>query len=213
MCFAAFGGFRFFLHANGIGYIRHFLWTAGYFMLVAIITTLAFWDYIDRALQGFSTTPFIVLGIFIAVQAPIYIYLPRYFQEPTEYFETYPERCYLKIDWRRLVSKSMDILAQQVFIVLLIMFLRDAGLSLVQTIAAFAVLFGMLHVPLIASERGAWPSWLFAGIVAVFSIIFPILIIEVQYGFVYTYAIHWLFYMMMAAAFWMRYAERKSGNV
>ncbi|MDP3645502.1 MAG: hypothetical protein Q8R25_00235 [bacterium] len=208
LCFTAFGGFHLFMHKRGINYVDHYFLVAGYFLSVATLSTLIFWQSIILVLQDFSATPLIVLTLFMFCQIVLYMYLPKYFCESAEYFVKYPDRYYLKIDWRRLVSKSMDILAQQVFIVLLVLFLQDAGLSLIQIIMAFTFLFGLLHVPLIAHERGAWPSWLFAGIVVVFSIIFPILILKVQYGFVYNYMIHWLFYTVTATSFQIWYAKR-----
>jgi len=212
MCNAAFGIFFIFLHRSGVNYIDHFLWTASYFLFIAIITSLLFWSYIVTALHGFTATPFIVLWIFMLAQVILYIHLPRYLREPKEYFEKYPDRYYLKIDWKRLISKSMDIVAQQVFIVLLVTFLKDAGLSLPEIIFSFTFLFALLHIPLIASEWGAWPSWLFGGIVIVFSIIFPILILKVQYGFIYNIIIHWLFYTVTAVIFWIWSAKQTNST-
>jgi hypothetical protein len=206
------GFFFFFMHKKKIDYVSHFFWTAGYFLFVAIITCIIFWSYISKVIQGFVIAPFIVLGIVIMTTVILYICLPKYFQQPEEYFEKYPNREYLKIDWRRLVSKSTDILAQQVFIVLLITFLSDAGLLLHQVIIAFLILFGLLHIPLITQEHGAWPSWLFGGAVVTFSIIFPLLILNIHYGFVYTYIIHWLFYVFVAI--WgVAHENKKSGPV
>ncbi len=209
LCFAAFGGFRYFLHSRGIGYINHFLITTTYFVSFAVCTSFLFREQIERVLADFSAVPLIVLTIFIAVQTVLVILVPAYIRKPVEYLAAHSDRYYLDIHWRRLIAKSADILAQQVFIVLIILFLREAGLSLLQTIFAFTVLFGILHIPLIASERGAWPSWLFAAIVVMFSIAFPILILSVPYGFVYTFMIHWLYYTVLAVGFWLYDARQE----
>lgn len=207
---AAWGFFFLFMYRRGVDYVRRPFLTAGYFLLVASVAALIFWDHITRALKDFSATPLTALGVFMFVQILFYVYMSLFFQVPQEYFEKHPNREYLRIDAKRLVSKSMDILAQQVFIILLVMFLKDAGLSLIQIIFAFTFLFAFLHIPLIVSERGAWPSWVFGGAVLVFSVIFPILILNFKYGFVYTYMIHWLFYTVVAAVFWSRHTERKA---
>lgn len=157
--------------------------------------------------------PFVMLGLFIFAQVLLHVFFPRFVRKPKEYFARYPDRYYLKIDLRRLVSKSMDIMAQQVFIVVLVLLLYEAGLSFYKLLVVFGILFALLHVPLIASERGAWPSWLFAGIVVLFSVIFPTLILTVPYGFIYTYMIHWSFYMSIAVIFWIAYAERMKKTV
>lgn len=209
LCNATWGFFYMGMHRKGVDYITHFLWTASYFLFVAVLVSFIFWGRLVLVLQDFTAIPFLALGVFMVGQVALYVYFPRHVSEPKKYFETHPDRYYLKIDWRRLVSKSMDILAQQVFIVLLVLFLQDAGLSFYQILLAFGVLFALLHVPLIANERGAWPSWLFAGIVVVFSAVFPMLILTVHYGFVYNYILHWLFYTTVAVSFWLWSAHQQ----
>lgn len=204
------GVFFWFVYKKDVDYIKHFLLTATYFLCIAIFTSLIFRDHIARVLQNFTATPFIVLGLVIFAHIILYIYLPKYLREPKDYFKKYPKRQYLKIDQRRLVSKSMDILAQQIFVVLLVMFLQDAGLTLSQIIIAFAVIFGLVHTPLILVEWGAWPSWYFTIFSVLSAIIFPILILKVQYGFVYSYIVHWIFYTFTAIGFWIWYGKRQN---
>src|SRR3989344_4500933 len=105
------GIFFWFIYKKEVDYIKHFVKTSLYFFSVAAITSLIFKDYIARAIENFTVAPFIVLGVLILVHIILYIYLPKYLSKPKEYFEKYPKRQYLKIDRRRLVSKSMDILA------------------------------------------------------------------------------------------------------
>lgn len=164
-----------------------------------------FWQYLAPIVFDVELAPLIVLAVFTVVQLVFFIYVPWRLREPEEYLKAYPDRYYLKVDWRRLISKSADIAAQQVFIILLVIFLRDAGLSLFQMTVSFLFLFALLHVPLIVDEWGRWPSWLFAGAVVAFGISFPPLVLYVPYGFVYTYIIHWSFYILTALVFWIRY--------
>lgn len=207
LCYLTWGGFFFCLYRRGIDYTRHFLLTTTYFLSAGTLMALVFLPYLIGVVRDFTATPFIVLCIFMLAQIPVYTFLPTRLREPDEYFRRYPDRYYLRLDWRRLISKSADILAQQVFIVLLVTFLRDADLPFYQILAAFGILFMLLHIPLVASERGAWPSWLFAGAVVAFSVVFPTLILEVRYGFVYNYMIHWSFYTLTAVIFWVRRAR------
>lgn len=202
LCYAGWGGFFFLFHRNGVDYTRHYIWTTLYFLGVGAIIATIFRIYLAPIVQQFSLLPFIVFGVFMLVQLFIYVYVPKYLKAPTEYFEKYPNRYYLKLDWRRLVSKSADIAAQQAFIVLLVVFLKDAGLPLVQILFWFCLLFLFLHIPLLASERGRWPMYLFGVVVIVFSIIFPILILYIPYGFIYNIILHWLFYTTVAVVFW-----------
>jgi hypothetical protein len=203
----AWGFFFFLVQRKKMDYTKYFLRTTFYFLSVAVVTSWLFADSLIRITKNISATPWILFGIVLVATVFIYRYTLNYFQEPKEYFDRYPRREFLKISGERLLSKSTDILAQQVFIVLLITFFHDAGFSLAQTIIAFGILFSLLHIPLMVSERGAWPAWTFGGAVIVFSLIFPVIILNVHYGFVYTYLIHWAFYTIMAAVFWIRNAK------
>ena len=197
----------FFLYVyKRIDYIKHFVWTAVYFLAIAVITILIFKDHIFRIIQNFTSTPLVILGIVTLAHIALYFYIPKHYQEPKEYFERYPKRTFLTIDFRRMVSKSMDLFAQQVFIVLLASFLKDAGLSLVHIIATFAVIFGAVHAPLIIFERG-WPTWYFTVFSILSAVIFPVLILKIHYGFVYSYIVHWVFYTLTAVVFWILYPK------
>lgn len=205
LCYAAWGIFFVFLHSRGVDYVRHYWWTTGYFLSFAIGMSLLFWGYISNIIQNVAPTPLITFGVFMLSQLVLYVYVPKYIHEPAAYLQQHKNRDYLKINWRRLISKSADIVAQQVFIILLVLFLQEAGLTLPQTIAAFGVLFMLLHIPLLVNEWLRWPMWLFGGIVLAFSAIFPVLILTLNYGFVYNIILHWLFYTATAIIFWTQY--------
>ncbi len=203
LCNLAWAFFYFGLHRRGIGYTDGYSITAGYFLLVALISITIFKNIILPRVLPVDGGALMIFAGFMALQGLWYTFFPKFVYEPTEYFAHYPDRYYLKIDTRRLLSKSMDILAQQVIIVVLLVSLQSLGLTMLGIIGWFFILFALLHVPLIVSERGLWPSWLFAGAVVVFSLVFPPLILFVPYGFVYTFIIHWLFYTVSASVFWI----------
>ena len=185
-----------------VDYIKHFAWTASYFLVTAVITIVIFKEHILEVVQNFVLIPIVVLIVIIVTHIWLYSYLLKNFKKPAEYFEKYPKRTFLQIDFRRMISKSMDLFAQQIFIVLLALFLKDAGLTLGQIIIAFALIFGAVHAPLIIFERG-WPLWFFTIFSILSAVIFPILILRVNYGFVYSYIVHWTFYTLMAIVFWI----------
>jgi hypothetical protein len=214
LCFTAWGLFYAGLYRKlGIDYTRRFLLTTGYFFTVAIIALVIFRQLLTPILTDISMPPLVTLTLFMIFQTILYVLLPRYIRKPEEYFNRYPDRYFLKIDWRRLISKSADIVAQQFIILVLVLSLHDAGIPLPQLCLLFGFLFMLLHIPLIASERGAWTSWLFATIVVVFSIIFPVLILTVSYGFIYNIVLHWLFYTVTAIVFWFWYDRNRKRAV
>jgi len=207
LCFIAWGFFYLGLHRRGISYTEHFEITTLYFVCVGILIAALFWREVSHVVPAFSIIPFVFVAAFLFALILISIVVPKYVRTPVAYFTTYPDRYYLKLDWRRVISKSADIAAQQVFIVVLVVGLKDAGLTLPVLILYFFLLFALLHVPLIASERGRWPSLVFAGAVVAFSLLFPPLILFVPYGFIYTFLIHWIFYMTLALTFYFTHSS------
>jgi hypothetical protein len=197
------GIFKLFLLKH-IDYIKRYMITALYFLGVTIIVAFIFKNDLTEIIAKFSTTPFIILGIVIIFHIFLYSYIPKYIKEPKKYFEKFPERQYLSLSFKRLFSKSLDILAQQIFIVLLAIFLQSAGLNLIQTILIFSAFFGIAHIPLIFIEN-SWPSWYFTFSAILSAVLFPVLIIEIPYGFIYSYIVHWLFYTITAVGFWIIY--------
>ena len=209
LCYGAWGFFHGFLHKRGVTFESGYVWTSSYFLGVAAVLAAIFWSSLGPVVSNYELTPLLVLTVVLCAVLLIQLQLPKYVQEPRNYFEVHPNRYYLKLGWRRFVSKTVEIAAQQVFIVVLVVLLRDLGLRLPELIIIFGMLFFFLHIPLLTIERGRWPMWAFLGAVIGFSIIFPYFILYVPYGFAYNIAIHWLFYSFMAVTFWMWCARSK----
>ncbi len=207
LCYAAWGIFFVFLHPRGVNYTSRFLFTTGYFIGATALLALLFWSYLAEVLKAPQLLPLAGLALFMLAQLWWCKNAPHYIQESKTYLEQYPNRDYLSLNWRRLISKSADIANQQVFIILFVLFLNNLGLELYQLIIAFGILFALLHIPLFILEWGKWPMWLFGGAVVVFSLVFPPLILYVPYGFIYNIIIHWLFYTATATSFWFWYAK------
>ena|SRR3989338_1920912 len=197
-------GFFFMYLQIRVNYIRFYLITSLYFLATALITIFVFRGYISQVIQNFTVIPFVILGLVYAAHIILYYYFRGYVREPKEYFQRHPKRTYLFIDYRRLFSKSFDLFSQQVFIVLLAFFLKEAGLTIKEIIVAFALIFGIVHAPLIWLDKG-WPAWYFTVFAVLSAIVFPLLILKVNYGFVYSYIVHMVFYTLTAIGFWLIY--------
>lgn len=208
LCYAAWGFFFGYLRPRGVDYVQRPLWTTIYFTMVGSGIAALFWGHLIPLFDSGAALPLSTLGIFLLAQTIWYLYANSLIPESKEYLKRNPNRDYLSLNWRRLAPKSADILTQQIFIVLLILFLKDTGLSTLQILPVFGVLFAILHIPLMVLEWGHWPAWVFGGAVISFSAVFPLLILHVEYGFIYNLIIHWLFYTGVASAFWIRHALR-----
>lgn len=207
LCFVGWGGYYFFMQRRGIDFEHRYWITTIHFVVVGFVVALAFREQTLRVLADFSSAPIISAALFLIALYTVNRFLQKRFVVPSEYLARFPDRNYLSISNKRLISKSVEILAQQVFIVLLVIFLRDAGLSMPGITFGFMFLFALLHIPLIQAEWGKWPALPFIGAVIGFSLIFPVIILTIPYGFMYTFIIHWLFYAVLAIAFLYRYTR------
>lgn len=209
LCFVTWGVFYNVLFKRfGYGYTKGFVVTTAYFLSSAGVATVLFWDTLRLVLVDFSLMPLVALGIVMVVQLAVYTYMPSHVKRPDAYFAAHVDRYYVDIHWKRLVAKSADIVAQQVYIVLIVLFLQSFGLTLFGTVLWFGVLFALLHAGLVMAEWGKWPALLFGGAVVFFSIAFPILILTVPYGFAYNIILHWLFYTITATTFWLWHSRK-----
>ena len=197
----------FFLIFTSEDYVKRYIWVSAYYMVGAIFAFLVFKERLLKLLTDFTAQPLIILAVVAISQVAAHYYLPKCIKEPTEYFKRYPKRSYLNLSFKRLISKSIELITQQMFIILLTLFLSDAGLRLTQIVMVFALIFGVVHIPLIFIERW-WTSWYFVALSFVASAVFPTLILKVRYGFVYGYIIHWVFYTFISIGFWIVYNYR-----
>jgi hypothetical protein len=110
------------------------------------------------------------------------------------------------LDYRYLVSKAFEILYQQTMIVVLILIINGTINNLAGVMIVYAVVFGLGHFPMIGLFGEQQKSFTrFYVVVAVGSaIVFPVLILRVNYGFVYSYVVHSIFYTFLAGWFWVR---------
>ncbi len=94
--------------------------------------------------------------------------------------------------------KMAEILLQQLLIAVFVLELKVQFRSLYQVIIAYAVAFGGIHVLLFALSAAPSQHATFMTLGALLSsFIFPYLLLRVHGGFIYTYAIHVLFYIAL----------------
>lgn len=97
------------------------------------------------------------------------------------------------------LPKSMEVLVQQILITVLVLDLSFRFHSLKKVILGYAVCFGGAHVILFLLNGTPTSYALFMTTGAVLSsLVFPYFILRVQQGFVYTYTIHLVFYIVLA---------------
>jgi len=197
----AFGAF-FLLRKKGVNYIRFYVVTSLLFLMFTFVSIFLFRNILFPVLKEFTIIPFTFLVLMFIIAILVYHFFNKHVKKPELLMKSNPDQYFLLMDYKYLFSKSFDILFQQTQILILVMLLFNSGFSLVKIVIIFSVLFGLVHVfniPL-AGKRFGW-YYVLASFLA--GILFPLLIINFDYGFVYSYILHWVFYLVSAILFWL----------
>ncbi len=97
------------------------------------------------------------------------------------------------------LPKSAEVLVQQILITVLVLDLSYRFHSFKKVVFGYAALFGGAHVILFVLSGTPTPYAVLMTTGAVLSsFIFPYFILRVKQGFVYTYTIHFVFYIVLA---------------
>jgi len=186
----------FWLIRRGVTYLSGVVVTSLAFLSFSALLAAMYWWRLEPLLHDITVDSVLVLLLVFAVGVAVYALVPRVLDRPAELIARYPTEFWLQMDYRYLVSKSCEVLFQQLFIVALTLLLAAAGLSLAGIVVLFLLIFGSLHLPaslFIGRRLGGAYSVASETLAAVF----PVLILRVQSGVVYSYAAHWLFYILI----------------
>lgn len=195
-------GVSFGLIRKGITYLTHPLLMSFSFLSFSVLVMILFQPRLEPLLSSVTVPSVVVLlGVVVATIA-VYGVAPRWLARPEELIARHPMEFYLPMRYRYLVPKSFEILFQQLTIVVLSLGLAATGLPLTGVVLAFLGCFAVLHLPmllLVGTRVGM--SYNLAS--ATLAAIFPVLILRVPSGVVYSYAAHWFFYTLAALGAWM----------
>lgn len=142
---------------------------------VYVVSSITFAGVSTTVLYIFSVMP-ILIGPSLAPYSDILFATPWYF-----------------------LPKAADVLTQQMLITVLILKFSYAYRSYYKTLIAYAVSFAGTHLLLYSLVNAPTPYATFMTFGAIVSTaFFPYLILRVRNGFVYTYMIHFSFYLVFA---------------
>jgi hypothetical protein len=97
------------------------------------------------------------------------------------------------------LPKSIEILFQQLLIAALVLALAANNYTISMNAIVCAMLFGSAHLLLGFGGLPFGYVTRFAAAAAAFGLVFPLLILRVPNGFAYSYALHWLYYIVTIA--------------
>jgi hypothetical protein len=183
-------------------YIRNYIIMSFYYCFVSLGVLFLFMKIIDPLWKKITFVPLAILLFFFIVNFLTYFFSNKFLKKPAKFLEIYSHIHYLHLDYRYLFSKSFEIFFQQILIISLVFLLQQKGLNLYWISFVFAILFGFGHLPMIKLQKGFFGLMIFISSIAA-SFFFPFLILNFEWGFIYTYILHWLFYTNSGILFWI----------
>ncbi len=197
---------------RNVDYIDRFVVTCAYFFLWSILIVFLFRKTFASVAGSVAPVHVVVVASVVLAQVWFYHIAIRHLRRPHRLIRTNPREMFLRMDYRYLVSKSAEVMFQQVMIVLLVLTAwRQTG-QLAATMIVFAVVFALAHLPLLAlfGERAGFFARLYMLAALASAVVFPVVILKVNLGFVFTYVVHTMFFTLLGLWFWWRHTRAGS---
>lgn len=199
--FIGWGGW-YLIPKNRRNYIKNYVIVSIYFCGVSLILIYAFRNNLENLTKNLSIFPLIILIVFFIINFLAFFLSNKYIRKPIELVEKYSTVHFLSMDYRYLLSKSFEIFFQQILVISLIVILHNQGLGIIWITIIFTFLFGFAHTPMLRIRKDIFGIIIFIASICS-SFLFPFLILTFNYGFVYTYILHWMFYTNTGILFWL----------
>lgn len=202
MCWGA----SFWLIRRGLTYISNPVVTSVLFFSFSVPIFVLHRARLAPLIQSATGTSLAALALAVFLTLSIYSLASKRLPRPDELIRRHPEEFYLRLDYRYLLPKSFEVLFQQLCIGALATSLAVTGLPVVGVVLAFVAIFGLLHLPMLGIVgRRVGLGYSLASLTL--AAVFPLLILHVPAGFVYSYTAHWFSYTLVALVAWVRSAR------
>jgi len=199
--FGVWAFFIFYMQPHGIDYIHNYLSTCIYFLLVIVYLTTAFKDEIGAYVDKFSPTDLLIMALFSLGVSLIYYFTALFTQHSPLVPLSGHLPSALALDYRFLLTKSFEIMFQQCFFMISIYYLFNNNVSKTTDMLLFGFYTLLIHVPIVFIPNSAgkilFSVSFFAGV------IFSYCITKSKKGFMWSYMIHYGFYVLLAVTFWL----------
>lgn len=195
-------GLFYFISRRGISFNKRYGLLVLFFLFFSSLAIVYFKDILVNAIGKFTLIPFIVLVFVYVITAFLYYFSNNYIKRPTLLLEKYPNQHIIKMEYSYLISKPFHLLFQQIMVLIFVMGLSEQGYTLFEIISYFIIIFGIIHIFSILYNGKLFGGYYFISSL-IGAVIFPILILNVNYGFVYSYIVHFSFYSVSSILFWL----------
>lgn len=185
----------FLLKHFGINYIDNYLITSIHFLIFNLIIILYFKDIFLEQLKKTSKLQWTLFGIFTIFTISLFIILGNK-NNQNEMLIFYNSFYLATFKLEYLLTKSFEILFQQLAIFIIIYSLNKHKISHNKIYLIFLVCFPLIHL-----VNFIYTPFLGALLLQIGSIlagfIFPFILLHSRAGFIQTYILHWSFYLFV----------------
>jgi len=199
--FSVWAVFYFYLTPQGIDYLNRYILTSIYFLLIIVALTSIFKKEVDGYVDNFSPRDLLTMVFFSICVISIY-YFTNLLTEgsPLNAIKNNLPSI-LQLDGRFLVTKAFEIMFQQTFFMISIYHLFNNNVSKNKDMFLFGLYAMFIHLPIlfINSSMGK----ILFGVSFFAGLIFSYCITKSKKGFLYSYMIHFGFYVILAMIFWL----------
>ncbi len=192
----AYGGFSLIIPAMGIelSYSETPLEVAAYYLAWVGIAALAFPRTIARVHTAQSARAYGALVLVLSAIALFYAIGIEML--PGHGTQVYANDFFLFADSNFFIPKFAELLLQQVLIVATVLTLASFDRNIFFVSLMYGIMFGFAHVFILVEIPPAYVAFL-AGAAVISAAVFPYLILRVKNGFIYSFILHWLFYVAL----------------
>jgi len=172
-----------------------------YFILTAFAVGVLFWDYVVELFTPSSIVSVFVCLVVVTVLNPwIYERLQEHKKRPVRLAQANPDQQFLLIEDRYLLSKTGDVIFQQMVAGVLILIMARSGVPFETLVPVFAGIFFLSHIHMFFFTETIWALY-FSIFATLGGFVLPFLILNVEGGVYYAIAIHTLWYVGNGAFF------------
>lgn len=180
-------------------YIKEYKKTSAIFIVATIIVVFIFYRQLAPFFENFTIVPFLFLLLFYIAVYMLYRRMKILIDSKTVEKHKASGLYLTAMDHRFLVSKSFDILFQQILALIALALLKDMGVNLVWIILFFIAIVTFSHFTIIKKNFHYGVYTTINSPLAVIISLF--LILYIHYGFVYSYILHWVYYLIGGVGF------------
>ena len=203
--------FAFYLQPQGIDYSNNYLLTVIYFLLLIVALTSIFKKQMDGYIENFSPKDLLAMVIFsVGVSLLYYIISIVSAGSPLNAIKSGLPSI-LQLDERFFIAKAFDIMFQQAFFMISIYYLFDNNVKKSTDMLLFGLYVMIIHFPILFMDSPMGKIFFMSSFFA--GLIFSYCITKSKKGFIYSYMVHFGFYVILAAVFWLGGAKYIAGLI